>query len=196
MSRVFHELPIIEDVGAGRYPAPELGGPLRTTIRKIAVADSLTGAEAELVAGLDLGARLALVGDENTWPVLGARVAAALPGAQAILLDHPKADEAHADLLQERARHADALVAVGSGTLNDLCKYVTHRTGRRCAVFATAPSMNGYVTSTASITGPATDNDVGKDIIVQRMGVKAINAVTESMQIGDEVTRHLGLKLT
>ena len=46
------------------------------------------------------------------------------------------------------------------------------------------------------VTGPATDNDVGKDIIVQRMGVKAINAVTESMQIGDEVTRHLGLKLT
>ena len=152
MSRVFHELPIIDDVVAGRYPAPELGGPLRTTIRKIAVADSLTGVEAELVAGLDLGARLALVGDENTWPVLGARVAAALPGAQAILLDHPKADEAHADLLQERARHADALVAVGSGTLNDLCKYVTHRTGRRCAVFATAPSMDGYVTSTVSIT--------------------------------------------
>ena len=46
------------------------------------------------------------------------------------------------------------------------------------------------------VTGPATDNDVGKDIITQRMGVKAINAVTESMQIGDEVTRHLGLKLT
>lgn len=46
------------------------------------------------------------------------------------------------------------------------------------------------------VTGPATDNAVGKDIITQRMGVKAINAVTESVQIGDEVTRHLGLKLT
>ena len=104
------------------------------------------------MAGLDLGPRLAVVGDENTWPVLGARVAAALPGAEAIVLDHPKADEATADLLQERARHADALIAVGSGTLNDLCKYVTHRTGRRCAVFATAPSMDGYVTTTVSIT--------------------------------------------
>ena len=46
------------------------------------------------------------------------------------------------------------------------------------------------------VTGPATDNDVGKEIITQRMGVKAINAVTESMQIGDAVTTHLGLKLT
>ncbi len=47
----------------------------------------------------------------------------------------------------------------------------------------------------AIVTGPATDNDVGKEIIVQRMGVKAINAVTESMQIGDAVATHLGLKL-
>lgn len=46
------------------------------------------------------------------------------------------------------------------------------------------------------VTGPATDNDVGKEIIATRMGVKAINAVTESMQIGDAVTAHLGLKLT
>ena len=57
-----------------------------------------------------------------------------------------------ADALQERARHADALVAVGSGTINDLCKHVTHRTGRRSAVFATGLSMDGYVTTTVSIT--------------------------------------------
>ena len=46
------------------------------------------------------------------------------------------------------------------------------------------------------VTGPATDNDVGKEIIVQRMGVKAINAVTDSMQLGDAVTTHVGLKLS
>ena len=97
-------------------------------------------------------ARMAVVADENTWPILGARVAAALPDAETIVLDRPKADEATADLLQERCRHIDALIAVGSGTLNDLCKYVTHRTDRRCAVFATAPSMDGYVTTTVSIT--------------------------------------------
>ena len=48
----------------------------------------------------------------------------------------------------------------------------------------------------AVVTGPATDNDVGKDIITGRMGVKAINAVTESMQLGDAVTAHVGLKVT
>lgn len=46
------------------------------------------------------------------------------------------------------------------------------------------------------VTGPATDNDVGKDIISRRMGVAAINAVTETMQFGDAVTGMVGLKLT
>ena len=43
------------------------------------------------------------------------------------------------------------MIAVGSGTINDLCKYVAQRTGRPYAVFATAPSMNGYLTATASL---------------------------------------------
>lgn len=46
------------------------------------------------------------------------------------------------------------------------------------------------------VTGPATDNDVGKDIIRQRMGTKAINAVTDTIQLGDAVTEMLGLRIT
>ena len=143
---------IIQDVLAGRVHAPELGGPLRTSIRRIVLEDRLEGREAELLDGLGLGARLAVVADETTVEVLGRRVHRALPGAELVVLEHPKADEATADALQERVRNADGLVAIGSGTLNDLCKYVTHRTGRDCAVFGTAPSMDGYVTSTVSIT--------------------------------------------
>mgnify|MGYP002785116528 CR=1 FL=1 len=46
------------------------------------------------------------------------------------------------------------------------------------------------------VTGPSTDNDVGRDIIEQRMGVRAINAVTDAMGIGDFACTRLGLKLT
>jgi hypothetical protein len=46
------------------------------------------------------------------------------------------------------------------------------------------------------VTGPATDNDVGKDIIRQRMGTRAINAVTDTIQLGDAVTEMLGLRIT
>jgi hypothetical protein len=44
------------------------------------------------------------------------------------------------------------------------------------------------------VTGPATDNLVGKDIIEQRMGVRAINAVTDSIELGDTVAAMVGLK--
>ena len=51
-----------------------------------------------------------------------------------------------------RARSADALVAVGSGTINDLCKYAAAKDGKPYVVFATAPSMNGYTSMNAAIT--------------------------------------------
>ncbi|MCC5793822.1 MAG: hypothetical protein JJT85_03700 [Chromatiales bacterium] len=43
------------------------------------------------------------------------------------------------------------------------------------------------------VTGPATDNQVGKDIIETRMGVAAINGVTDAMDLGDAVARQIGL---
>lgn len=53
-----------------------------------------------------------------------------------------------------------------------------------------------FLIEPAIVTGPATDNDVGKEIIRQRMGVQAINGVTDSMALGDAVTAHVGLRLT
>ncbi len=143
---------LIQDFVAGRYRSVETGEPIVCPIRRVVTAKSLDGREAALVREAGLDGRLAVVSDENTHGVLGKRVEAALPGSLSVVLDHPHADEATADHLRERTRHCDGLVAVGSGTLNDLCKYVTHADGRPCAVFATAPSMNGYVTSTVSIT--------------------------------------------
>jgi glycerol-1-phosphate dehydrogenase [NAD(P)+] len=56
------------------------------------------------------------------------------------------------DRLAAATAKADTIVAVGSGTINDLCKFVAARTGKPYAVFATAPSMNGYVSVNAAIT--------------------------------------------
>ncbi len=46
---------------------------------------------------------------------------------------------------------ADFIIAVGSGTINDICKLAAAQAGIDYAIFATAPSMNGYLSSTASI---------------------------------------------
>ena len=44
------------------------------------------------------------------------------------------------------------MIAIGSGTINDLCKYASAKDGKPYAVFATAPSMNGYTSVNAAIT--------------------------------------------
>ena len=145
---------VIEDLIAGRWRDPTTGRPVRIGTRAIVIERSLAGGEAELIAPLALGRRLALVSDRNTYDVLGQRVTRALAQLAAIdsvVLDGPRADLATVNELRAHTAAAEALIAVGSGTLNDLCKYLAHQSGRPYAVFATAPSMNGYLTGTASL---------------------------------------------
>ncbi len=45
----------------------------------------------------------------------------------------------------------DYILAVGSGTLNDICKYASSKTGIPYGILATAPSMDGYVSSVSAL---------------------------------------------
>jgi hypothetical protein len=44
-----------------------------------------------------------------------------------------------------------------------------------------------------AVTGPATDNAVGVDIIRDQMGVPAFNALTDGIGLGDCVIEAIGL---
>ena len=146
----------IDRLLAGTLPDPDGGAPLAVATRAVAVERSLDGMEADLVRPLDLGRRLALVSDPETHEVLGGRVLRALQAIAEVehvtLPSHPHADGETVDRLRAATRSADALVAVGSGTINDLCKYAGARDGKPYVVFATAPSMNGYTSLNAAIT--------------------------------------------
>jgi glycerol-1-phosphate dehydrogenase [NAD(P)+] len=141
----------------GELPDPDGGPPLAVPVRSIAIERSLDGDEVALVRGLGLGGRLALVSDPDTHAALGARVERALASAfavESVQLDRrPAPDEDNVSRIQAAAAAAgaDALVAVGAGTVNDLCKVAAARLGRPYVVFGTAPSMNGYTAASASI---------------------------------------------
>jgi glycerol-1-phosphate dehydrogenase [NAD(P)+] len=157
MSEMFRVEPrwsrLIDDVTAGNWISPDTGRPATVPFGRIVIARSLGGAEAQLVRAAMPASTYAVVCDPNTWEVQGRAVADALgDGTIVVVLDAPHADENQVDDLRERVREADAVVAVGSGTINDLCKYVTAKDGRPYCVFGTAPSMNGYTSTTASIT--------------------------------------------
>jgi len=53
---------------------------------------------------------------------------------------------------------------------------------------------NEFGLDTHLVTGPATDNEVGRDIIKQRKGVDAINGITNATELGDAVAAILQLE--
>ena len=147
---------VLQRLMSGNFPDPLTGVPVPVPIRSIVIEKSLAGMEAELVAGLGLGGTLAIVSDPDTEAAMGARVRKALSAAARLihirLPHHPHADESTSRLVEREGASADAFIAAGSGTVNDLCKYAAALSGKQYAVFATAPSMNGYASRTASIT--------------------------------------------
>jgi glycerol-1-phosphate dehydrogenase [NAD(P)+] len=146
----------IEALLEGTYIDRETGRATSVPTRSLVVADSLAGREVDLVAALGFGRKLAVVSDPATNDVLGRRVETALAGkfdVQTIRLPaDPYPDDDAVARIRAATASADALIAVGSGTVNDLTKYASALDGKPYAVFATAPSMNGYTSLTASIS--------------------------------------------
>ena len=144
---------MIDEIRTGRWTHPATGEPAPPVHNEmIVIAEDLDGAEPDLIHHLGMTGSLAVVADRNTWDALGGRIARNLGGAEAIVLDRPHADLQAVDDLKGRVARYDGVIAVGSGTVNDLCKYATFQDGRRYCVFGTAASMDGYTSTTASMT--------------------------------------------
>lgn len=147
----------IDEVYLGRWVNPMTGEPApRAPVQRIEIADTIDGQEAELAKSVGIGGKVALVSDPDTWDALGSRVAKALTRSglrleEVLLEKRPHATIAAAESLAERLTFADCAVAVGSGTVNDLTKFVTAKDNRNYCVFGTAPSMDGYASQTASM---------------------------------------------
>jgi glycerol-1-phosphate dehydrogenase [NAD(P)+] len=136
---------------AGTYV--DHGAALQAETRAVVIEDSLAGREAELIA--PYGARFAVISDVDTHAAMGAQVVRALGRfeVQSIVLDRrPHCEAQVVDRLVQAVAPCDAVIAVGSGTLNDLAKLVGLRKGVPSLVFGTAPSMNGYTSVSASVS--------------------------------------------
>jgi len=146
----------IELLLSGRYRELSTGDPIGVSTRSVAIERTLAGAERELVDALGLGFRIAVISDVTTHAVLGDRVERALAGRyeiQSIVLPSaPHPDLATVDLVRRATQRADSLIAIGSGSINDISKYASAQDNKPYVVFGTAPSMNGYTSLSASIT--------------------------------------------
>lgn len=96
--------------------------------------------------------RLTLVSDDNTYRVLGGRVEDALRGAGLDVLsivlhgDEVAADEKRlVEVLVQAPAVPQTFIAVGSGTLTDIARYVSFRTGNDFISVPTAASVDGFL---------------------------------------------------
>ncbi|MEZ5691289.1 MAG: iron-containing alcohol dehydrogenase [Rickettsiales bacterium] len=104
---------------------------------------------------LSNGCSFAVVDDINTTDIFGNRVFSALrkhsKNRHISFEASPTASMDNVNYIRQKSMYCDAIIAVGSGTINDLCKYAAYLDKKPYVVFPTAASMNGYLSASASI---------------------------------------------
>lgn len=106
----------------------------------------------DLCAGYE---NILIVADENTYAAAGAQTVAALEGKQLHQVIFSKEilvpDEQAVAKVQQALGNAQLIVGIGSGVMQDLCKFVSHTSHIPYMVVATAPSMDGYASNGAAM---------------------------------------------
>ncbi|MCL2188234.1 MAG: sn-glycerol-1-phosphate dehydrogenase [Defluviitaleaceae bacterium] len=62
------------------------------------------------------------------------------------------ADIKEVEEIEVLAQGCDGVLSVGTGSLNDICRLASFNAGKKFAIFATAPSMDGFAANAAPIT--------------------------------------------
>lgn len=125
---------------------------------RLVEADALN-AVPEWLARLGFGRNVLIVCDDATWTAAGVALQDILSAAGYAVHAHslgrapqPKLSHAEPILAAAQATKSDTLIALGTGTINDVTKYAAYQLGYPYICVATAASMNGFSSATASLS--------------------------------------------
>ncbi len=129
-------------------------------IRSLEIGYQNTPDTGRVLKDSGFGRRLHLVADKNTLAA-AAGITDALRQADfrttlTLFDDLQLADTAAVARVQEELARsgAEALLSIGTGSLNDICRFTAAKLDMPFAIYATAPSMDGF----ASVMAPITEN--------------------------------------
>lgn len=175
-------------------------------LRTAEIGHGLTGITGEILASHGFPKNILLVADRNT-----------LAAAEGILVSLDKTgyhykikcyeDMRTADIRDVREVMSDAegsegILSVGTGSLNDICRYAAFLSGqagkpKKFAIFATAPSMDGFASGSAPITEngfKTTYAAVQPDILIADTAVlAAAPSELKSAGFGDMAAKYIAL---
>ena len=124
------------------------------SIKKVLIG---SGAVEQVSSLLESYQKILLVADSNTYRVCGKQVEAQLSGKLEDFLIYERDgllvpnEEAVAEMKQKLTKETDLIIGVGSGVIQDLCKYVSFQAKLPYYIVATAPSMDGYASKGAAM---------------------------------------------
>lgn len=151
-------IPGIGEILNRDIPCP-CGRTHRVRTRRVALETDLAGRLPGHIRDLGLPERILLIADRNTWAAAGAEIAAALAAAGMVVTGHVipgesiHTDERAVGSVMLAAEPAPGLlVAVGSGSINDLGRFCAARMRIPYLTVATASSMDGYASTVTPVT--------------------------------------------
>lgn len=169
--------------------------------RVVEIGHGVADRAGDILACAGFGSRLLVVCDDNTAraaaPVF---VSLADAGYAVKRLCYPNLLCADADRVREvegLCHDIDAILSVGTGSLNDICRVAAKTQGKPFAIFATAPSMDGFAADLAPIvennfktSWPGVQPDV---ILADTAILAAAPAELKAAGFGDMVAKYLGI---
>lgn len=100
--------------------------------------------------------RILMVADGNSFRVTSGLYEQLLAGGFTVELrvydDMKVADMREVEELRMLLQRVDGLLSVGTGSVNDICRYSSYLEAKPLAIVATAPSMDGFASDSAPIT--------------------------------------------
>ncbi|MEM7044565.1 MAG: iron-containing alcohol dehydrogenase [Pseudomonadota bacterium] len=147
---------VLNDLVAGRWRHPISGKTASVDFKSIVIRDTLDGDEPSLLDSIGFAEKkIAVVSDRFTRDALAGHVVRNLKAAGFELDDivwaNPRCSDEGVEELRGLTSSAEALVAVGSGTINDSVKYAAFLDGKPFATFPTSP-MTAHFAGSASVS--------------------------------------------
>lgn len=136
----------------------ECGKEHRVAIEKVVIGNGAIGKIPALLNSFGFK-KVYMAADKNTFEAAGAQVEKVITEAgirfskHVYLREHDLVPDetAAGEFIFHMDRDTDVIIAVGSGVLNDLCKFMSFRLGIPYIIVATAPSMDGYASDGAAL---------------------------------------------
>lgn len=165
------------------------------------ISSGLTARTGKILADAGFPKNILLVTDENALAAsAGLLESLTEAGFSLKKLIYPDMKYARMESVEEvRAlcHDVDGVLSVGTGSINDICRVASFRAGKRFAIFATAPSMDGF----ASDSAPIIENNFKNSIFVEQPEIiladtKILAAAPVELKaagFGDIIAKYIGI---